>query len=218
MTYPDLGSALADAHALLWALPSAIDPALVAFALVIAASPGPSNIVLLGVGSRVGTRRGLPLLAGMAIGYAILWGGAGSGLRALAALDPMVVTAARWVAIAFMLRLAWRLATVSDGANGEERLSVGVWGGIVFQAANPKAWVSAAAAASVFCTPEIGVPGHAVVFALVAFVCVLIGCGAWLAAGEWGAAWLRRSGPRRVLNGTLAVTLLAAIVPVALAT
>lgn len=199
-------------------LQGAVGIGLPLFALAVAVSPGPSNVLLLSAGSRVGVRGGLPLLVGMALGYGLLWGAAGSGLRFLAALDPTVMRFVQGIALTLMAVMAFKLITVSD-ASAPEAVAAppgGVTTGLAFQFVNPKAWITAVTAAALFCTPAIDAPGHAVLFGAVAVVAVLLGCGAWLWMGAGLGDVLRRPLLRRATNGVLATMLIGSAVPLLL--
>ena len=233
------GAVVPDALAL---LPEALERdgavglALPLFALAVAVSPGPSNVVLLAAGSRAGLRRSLPLLVGMALGYALLWGASASGLRFAGALDPGAMRLAQGLALALMGLLAFRLVTATDaqkdgnedrnedgrgvvgGAFPPGRLPApgGLAGGLLFQFVNPKAWATALAAAALFCTPALDVPGHAATFGFVAFVAVLLGCGAWLWMGAGLGDVLRFPVLRRAMNAALALMVVGSAVPLVL--
>ena len=204
---------------------TAIGVGLPLFALAVAASPGPSNVVLLSVGARTGVRRGLGLLFGMAVGYGLLWGGASSGLHAAASLDPTLLRFARGAALLLMLLMAWKLMS-AGGRNSGNKASdeagaagagSGVLGGIAFQLLNPKAWVTAFAAAALFLTPDLDAAGRAAWFGAVALIAVLLGCGAWLVLGRIGSGVLARAPVQRAVNGLLAVALVGSGAPLLLA-
>lgn len=199
-----------------------VDPLMAVFAFAIAISPGPSNVLLLAAGSRLDLRAGLALLVGMALGYAGIWAISASSLRALAELDPLIIKVAKWAAVLLMGWLAVRLcmklsASGSDDADGARIDAVGIWDGFAFQLSNPKAWTTAFAASALFCSPALGVEGHAIVFGAIVGIAVLIGCGVWLLAGRLGGAWLRRPAIVRVLNASLIATIVASAVPIVIA-
>ena len=197
------------------------------FAFAIAFSPGPSNIVLLSTGGRVGVRGGLPLLTGMAIGYGLLWAIAASGLRFAVTLDPTLMRLVQGGALTLMALMAYKLVTSTTGkGNGEapdagregpaaaERSALaGVVAGFAFQTVNPKAWITALAAAALFCTAGLDVAGHAAWFGAVAVIGVFVGCGAWLVIGAGYGDVLRRPALRRATNGLLAIVLIGSAVP-----
>lgn len=198
--------------------------ALLGFALLVAATPGPSNVVLLAVGSRVGTVRGLPLLVGMAVGYALLWALAVLGLASMVRLEPDLLRLARWIGAGLMVWFAWRVVgslaeqDSDPRETGDPRGSgVGVADGLVFQLLNPKAWLTAYAAAAMFSAGD-DLPLHrAAVVGAAAGVAVLGGCGAWLVAGHLGATWLHGPLAGRVLRAGLIGSIAVSIAPVLLA-
>ena len=183
------------------------------FALAIAVSPGPSNLVLLSVGARIGLRGGLSLLTGMALGYALLWAGASSGLRLAADIDPTLMRFAQGCAFALTLLMAWKLTRAGAMASSGRAGRTSIVSGIAFQLLNPKAWVTALAAAALFAAPEVGTSLNAAWFASCSLVAVLIGCGVWLVAGQIGRGILTRPAVQRGMNGVLAITLLGSAVP-----
>ena len=197
---------------------TAVGLALPAFALAMAFSPGPGNMVLLSVGARSGVRHGVGFLFGMALGYAVLWGGAGSGLRFVAGLNPVAMQAARIVALGMIGWMTYRLVAGGTPSPSTGGASGAALKGFAFQFANPKAWVTAVTAAALFCTSELGVPSHAVWFGGVAMVAVIFGCGAWLVAGRLAKSVLERRSVHRAMNGVLVATLVVTAVPLVVGT
>ncbi|MFN8590448.1 MAG: LysE family translocator [Thermomicrobiales bacterium] len=124
--------------------------AFVLFALAAAITPGPSNLVLAATGAKVGIVRGLPALAGVAAGMAALMATVALGLGTLVTANPVVMLALKTAGIAFILWLAWQIATARHGATITAGASVGFWQAAVFQWANPKAWLVTASAAATF--------------------------------------------------------------------
>lgn len=190
---------------------------LVGFALLIAVSPGPSNVLLLAVGSRLGTLGGLPILSGMALGYGLLWGASVLLLNALSDLDPRSLGIAKWVGATVMAWFAWRLASAVATAKPDgttDTTSASFLDGLVFQFSNPKAWLSAYAASSLL--GEIGAnPAlRAALFGSIATIAVLGGCGLWLIAGHAGSKWLRHPIVTRILNVALLGMIAISLAPV----
>src|SRR6478735_9246465 len=81
------------------------------FSVVAAGTPGPSNALLTATGARVGVLRGLPALLGVALGMGTMMFLVALGLGAVILESPIVLTAARWCGAAFLLWLAWKIAT-----------------------------------------------------------------------------------------------------------
>src|SRR5579871_1348917 len=81
------------------------------FAVVAAITPGPSNLILTSTASKVGLRRGLPSLAGQALGMGLLLFLITFGLGNIVLANPLLSQILKWAGVAFLLWLAWRIAT-----------------------------------------------------------------------------------------------------------
>jgi threonine/homoserine/homoserine lactone efflux protein len=183
------------------------------FAFVAAATPGPSNIILTSTGSAVGVIRGVPCLVGAALGMGSIVFAAGAGLGSLVLGHPMLLTAVKWGGIAFLLWLAWRIATAQheDAAHGAA--VVGFWQAAALQWANPKAWVVSVSAAGAFLQAgSVGVIAQSVAFGLFFFLAALPGGLLWLAFGASMQRWLRSDRSWTVFNRAMAVLLAGSIV------
>ena len=93
---------------------------LIGFVAVMSGTPGPNNLMLMAAGANVGWRPCLPHLLGIAFGcQALLWSLA-LGLGGLLAHYPALNWGLRLIGAAFLLTLAWRLAT-TRARPGEQR-------------------------------------------------------------------------------------------------
>jgi threonine/homoserine/homoserine lactone efflux protein len=187
--------------------------AFVGFAIVVAGTPGPSNAVLTATGAQVGVVRGLPALAGVASGMAVLMFAVAFGLGALILEHPVLLAAVKWTGAAVLVWLAWKIAT--SGGTGVDRAArpIGFVGAAAFQWINPKSWLACASAAAAFLDPSRGsAPLQAALlalgFALVALPC----CFVWLAFGAVVQRALRSERARRAFNGVMGALLVASVV------
>lgn len=118
--------------------------------MVAAVTPGPSNVMLTATGAAVGVARGIPCLLGAATGMGVMMLLVPLGLGSLVLASPLALKALNWGGAAFLLWLAWKIAT----ARGEEPAGagrpVGYAGAAFLQWVNPKAWLVAASAAGTF--------------------------------------------------------------------
>lgn len=90
-----------------------------AFALASSITPGPVNIVALSSGAQYGFRASQRHVAGATLGFVLLLVLMGLGLHELLKLWPSLTRAVQLFGVAFLLFMAWKLAT-DDG-----RLSAG---------------------------------------------------------------------------------------------
>jgi threonine/homoserine/homoserine lactone efflux protein len=184
--------------------------AFVAFALftiAAAGTPGPSNALLTATGARVGVLRGLPALLGAGLGMGVLMAAVALGLGALVLANQVVATVARWCGVAFLLWLAWKVATAGPLGESSGR-PVGFVGAALFQWINPKSWLICASATATFLAPgSAGAVGQAIglgaLFAAIATPCFV----PWLAFGALLQRTLRSPRAARIVNVAMGLLL-----------
>jgi len=146
--------------------------ALLAYAFVTSITPGPNNFMLLSSGVNFGFFRTVPHMLGIAIGFLVLLLAVGFGLGAVLTAFPALHTALKVAGSAYLLYLAWKIAT-SRSMSGKSEAGARPLRFIdaaAFQWVNPKAWVMAVTAMAVYTDPArpfLSVVLIAVAFALV---------------------------------------------------
>lgn len=122
-------------------------------------TPGPNNLMLTASGANYGFRRTMPHMLGIIGGCFFLFAGIALGLGVLFERFPVVQIALRWVGSAYLLYLAWKIATAPPPNLQEARSGspLTFWQAAMFQFANPKAWVMGLALMAGF-LPESGQP------------------------------------------------------------
>jgi threonine/homoserine/homoserine lactone efflux protein len=83
---------------------------IIGFALAITATPGPNNAMVVVSGASFGFRRTLPHILGVASGLALMLVAVALGAAGLLRKWPQLDLALRWIGIAYLSWLAWRLA------------------------------------------------------------------------------------------------------------
>jgi threonine/homoserine/homoserine lactone efflux protein len=194
------------------------------FAIAMAATPGPNNAMVAASGARFGLRRTVPHMLGVALGFPVMLVLVALGAAELLQRSAALQAALRWAGAAWMLWLAWQLATAPaspPAAAPEATVEAGtarpmrLWQAALFQWVNPKAWIIAAGAIAAYTGSAAGVLADALalaaIFAPAAFLAVL----AWAALGQGAARLLR---PRAMVwfNRAMAVLLVASLVPLVL--
>ena len=164
------------------------------FAFVAAITPGPSNLILTSTGASVGVLRGLPSLFGVAAGMGLMMFLVTFGLGSLVHDSPILYQALKWGGVAFLLWLAWKIATARHSdTDADEKRPVGFWGAAAFQWVNPKSWLVSASAAGTYLHAATGnVFVQAVSFGVLFILAALPSCFVWLAFG---------AGVQRLLHG-----------------
>jgi threonine/homoserine/homoserine lactone efflux protein len=128
------------------------------FAVVAAVTPGPSNVMVTAAGANAGILRGLPCLFGVTTGMGLMMFLVPLGLGSLVLAHPLALRALNWGGAAFLLWLAWKIATSASLDSTAAGDPVGYVGAAVFQWVNPKAWLVAASAAGTFLHADSGSP------------------------------------------------------------
>ncbi len=189
-----------------------------AFAVAMSATPGPNNTMVVASGATYGFARTVPHMLGIATGFPVMLVVLGTaGLPLLT--DPRVHAVLKWVGAAYLLWLAWNIATsdpdpAEPGAKAGTGRPLGFFQAALFQWVNPKAWVIAAGALATY-TAHAGSASLiatlllAILFGLVALPCL----GFWTLIGVGTARVLRTRRALRLFNLAMAGLLVASLVP-----
>ncbi|HTK89433.1 MAG TPA: LysE family translocator [Verrucomicrobiae bacterium] len=187
--------------------------AFVVFAMVAAGTPGPSNLLLTATGAQVGIMRGIPALIGVSLGMGVMMLTVAYGLGSIVLAHPTLVRALNWLGGAFLLWLAWKIATARGGDGAAGRKPVGFVGAAAFQWINPKSWLVCASAAGTYLAAGSGSAlAQAMAFGGLFTVASLPCCLVWLAFGAAAQRILRTEHARRIFNVAMGALLAASVV------
>ncbi len=186
--------------------------ALVAFAFVSSVTPGPNNVMLMASGANFGMRRTLPHMLGVTRGFGAMVALLGLGVDRLIAGSPAMAEALKWISMAYMLWLAWKIAHASAPVGHVEAGArpMGFLAACAFQWVNPKAWMMALGALSAYSSGAGGALAVAAVFTLVNLPSVAI----WAAMGQGLRGVLQEPGRLMLFNRVMAVLLVVSMAPV----
>lgn len=127
---------------------------LMLFSIVISATPGPNNLLLATSGLTYGFRKTVPAIFGVQIGIVSLLLLCGAGLGTLVTSYPSLQSGLKIAGTLYLAYLAWRLWSAGGELSSiEERPPLKVWHAAAFQLLNPKAWMMAVSAVSVYVAP-----------------------------------------------------------------
>ncbi len=187
--------------------------ALITFAAITAWTPGPNNTILMASGMNYGFRRTIPMIAGVCIGFPFMIGVIGLGLGKVFEIYPLVYTVMKYGGAAYMLWLAWKIATStpsSEAAAAGKPLTF--LQGAAFQWINPKAWIMAGTALSAYTLPQnyyLGVLTVVLTFVVMGFT----SASGWALFGSSLRHVMNDPRYFRAINIALAITLVASLVP-----
>jgi threonine/homoserine/homoserine lactone efflux protein len=183
---------------------------LIVTALAIMGTPGPATISLTAAGSAFGMRRSLTYLAGIVAGTTAVLLAVATGITAALLAVPAVRPALIAAGAAYILWLAYHVATAPPLAErGGAVAAPGLAGGALLGVANPKAWIAIAAVFASARLADGAATDATAKVAVLAGMIVVINAG-WLAAGASLAPLLRDPRRARVVNGCLACVLVGA--------
>ncbi len=131
--------------------------ALLVYAFVTSITPGPNNLMLLASGVNFGFVRTVPHMLGIGGGFLSLLLGVGFGLGAVLTAFPSLHLALKVAGGAYLLFLAWRIATsrsMGKAGEGAGTRPMSFLEAAAFQWVNPKAWVMAVTAMAVYTNPQ----------------------------------------------------------------
>lgn len=186
------------------------------FALVASITPGPNNVMLASSGLTFGFRRTVPHMLGVSVGFSLMLVLVGLGLGAAFQRAPVLYEVLKYVGAAYLLYLAWKIASSGPLDSGEVRGKPFTFiQAALFQWVNPKAWVMAVGVIATY-TPQTGFFGNLMIAAAVCWAVNLPSIGVWVLCGSALRRWLHRPAAIRAFNVTMAVLLVASLYPVAL--
>ena len=186
------------------------------FAFAMAGTPGPNNTMVTASGAIYGFRRTLPAALGMGVGVSvIIFVVAAVGVSFVS--QPRVHLALKWLGVAYLLWLAWRIATAKpkaiDGETGRQR-PFSFLEGALLQLVNPKLWVMVAGAVVAYgggAGADLSVP---MAFAGIFGGATLISTVAWTLLGVGASRFIREERSLKRFNWAMALLLVLSLAPV----
>ena len=187
--------------------------ALLAFAFVGSATPGPNTLMLLASGVNFGVARTIPHIAGIAFGFGSLLLATGFGLGQVLEASPQLHFVLKIASGAYLLWLAWKIGTArAMGSRETEAKPLTVLQAAGFQWVNPKAWAVGVGAMAVYTDPANYTATALLVVA--AFMLVLAPCAfLWCGMGTSLRGYLSEPTRLKWFNITMGLVLAASLWP-----
>jgi threonine/homoserine/homoserine lactone efflux protein len=189
--------------------------ALIGFAFVSSATPGPNNLMLMASGTNFGFARTIPHMLGVSGGFGVMLVLVGLGLAKLFELIPALRLALKIISVTYLVYLAWKIATASapTGDMAASAKPMTFISASLFQWVNPKAWTMALGAVSAYvpaANPIAGLFLVALVFCAINLPTVSV----WAMMGVQLRRILQDPLKLKVFNISAALLLLASLYPV----
>jgi threonine/homoserine/homoserine lactone efflux protein len=184
--------------------------ALALFVIIATITPGGATTMVAASGAHFGLRRSVPLVSGIAFGLASMAATAAGGLAAALLALPSLQILMKVAGTLYLLWLAWKIGGAgAPRAIASTARPATFIGGVWMLWHNPKGWAMTTGAAASFGANDAGAAVLAVAFGVAAVMSLVL----WCVAGEMLGRRLRGDRQWRVLNGVLAMLLVASIVP-----
>ncbi len=185
---------------------------LLTFVVAMTITPGPNNIMITASGANFGFRRTIPHLMGIVIGFPVMTLAIGIGLGELFKTWPIVHTVLKYAGTAYLLYLAYRIATAARGGEAQSRgRPLTFLEAAAFQWANPKGWMMAVGAISAYTTVGGNPFLESLIIAATFGVIAVPAVGVWAVFGVAVGRLLRSDRALRIFNLTMAALLVASL-------
>jgi threonine/homoserine/homoserine lactone efflux protein len=190
--------------------------AFVVFSMVGSFTPGPNTTIATVTGANFGFRAVVPHIVGVPFGFSTLLVAGNLGVAGIVLALPAAAGIIKWAGVLYMLYLGWLLlrpAPWGPAPRGGVRVArpLTFWQSAMFQYANPKAWMLAAATAGAY-VPGASVPMRATLICAVWSGACILSLVAWAWLGAALREWLRVGNRLRGFNALMALALIATAV------
>ena len=194
-------------------MPLDLFAALVVFACVMAFTPGPNNVLLAASGVNFGFARTIPHMTGVTLGFDVLLIACGLGLGLIFAAVPDLQTVLKIAGAAYMLWLAYKVATAHQTGEGEAPARPFTFmQAAAFQWVNPKAVLAVVSGVAIYVRPDHRWTDFSIVVAVFTVV-TLLAVSLWAGFGVALRGYLKDPARARIFNFAMALLLVISIVP-----
>lgn len=185
------------------------------FLISMGLTPGPNNILVASSGVNFGFRATIPHILGVTVGFPVLLLIVGLGLAKMFMAAPLAHFAFKYVSIAYLLYLAWRIATAAAvGSERETAKPLTFMQAAAFQWINVKGWVTAVSAVTTYTVVNSSLAMQICAIAVLAFGVTLACVSGWTLFGHFLRDYLHTQSRRTCFNLGMAGLLLLSILPV----
>ena len=183
------------------------------FAIAGSFTPGPNNVMLTASGANFGFRRTLPHIVGICLGFPLMVIAIGLGLGRVFEEMPAIHTALKIAGSAYLLWLAWRIASAGSAEPAEAGgRPLSFLEAVAFQWVNPKAWIMATGAVSTFTLVGRELAPQVLAMAAIFTVVSIPSTTVWTLLGIGIATILRSRLGLRIFNMSMGAVLALSVV------
>jgi len=186
------------------------------FLVTMGFTPGPNNILVASSGVNFGFRATIPHILGVTLGYPLMLLLVGVGLAQIFTQVPQIHAVLKYLCIAYLLYLSWRIAFAPVAADETRRTAkpLTFLQAAAFQWVNGKGWVVALSAVTTYTVVNTTLILQVLALAALALLVTFASVSSWTLFGALLRQYLQTERRRRRFNYTMAALLVASIVPV----
>lgn len=184
------------------------------FVLAMALTPGPNNLMATASAATFGFRRTVPMMIGVAAGAPVMLLMLGLGVAQAVLAYPPLYEAMRWIGAAYLIWLAWQIATAKPAEVGEsDARPPGFLKAALFQWVNPKAWVLCLSAIATYTQPGPSQLSQILIIGGIFIPMTFFSLAIWAQFGVTMSRWLTSPLRLRLFNWTMAGLMIASLIP-----
>ena len=184
-----------------WFLP------LLLFILVAGFTPGPNNIIAMGIGFNWGFKKVIPHIVGVTVGFPIMLLLIGFVLKPILEQFSTLFIVLKFLSAAYIIYLAYKIATAPVNIDAQEQKKpITFVESMAFQWINPKAWAGALATVTLY-IPQDRFTLGLIVAAISSAITIIFAIALWGYMGKKIKLLLSNSKHIRLFNYTMAATL-----------
>jgi threonine/homoserine/homoserine lactone efflux protein len=170
--------------------------------------------MLAASGANFGFQRSIPHIAGVTIGFCLLVTASVLGLSRLFNALPWVYTVSKAVGCCFLIFLAWKILVAEKLVSEGNPSPISLIQAAFFQLVNPKAVLVIISSVSAFTRGPDKLFSDLLIFVAVFFIITLSSACVWTVFGSALSRLLNQQRNLRIFNFSMALLLLASLIPV----
>lgn len=185
---------------------------LAVFAIALAFTPGPNNVLLMASGANFGFRRTIPHLVGTMFGFLVVLVGVAFGLGVVFARYPLAQDVLKFIGCVYLLYLAWRIATTRRFDRKGESRPFSFYEAAGFQLVNPKGWMAIVSGMTAFTLSGEAYDRSALMVVVVFMIVTAGAASTWAGFGTAIGSLLQTEKAYRIFNLTMGALTASAVV------
>ncbi len=181
------------------------------FIVVAGFTPGPNNIIAMGIGFNWGFKRVIPHILGVTVGFPIMLLLIGFVLKPILEQHHSILLTLKYLSSAYILYLAYKIATAPLNVDEQEyKKPITFFESVAFQWINPKGWAGALATITLY-IPQSQFSFGLIVAAVCSAITIVFAIALWGYMGKKIKLMLSQESHIKLFNYTMALLLLFSV-------